>query len=92
MVQLRVLEISALLDYLFRSQLVTELTRQLANEGEVRSSVEKSVAVIFADLVGFTTLSQQLEDDELSLLVTRFQSLAFDLVACERRQGRQDAR
>ena len=37
--------------------------------------------MIFADLVGFTTLSEQLEDDELAALVSRFQSVAFDLVA-----------
>jgi sigma-B regulation protein RsbU (phosphoserine phosphatase) len=80
-VQLRLLEISALLDYLFRRQLVTVLTRQLTADSQVRASAEQTAAVIFADLVGFTTLSQQLEDDDLALLVTRFQSLAFDLVA-----------
>ena len=80
-VQLRVLEISGLVDYLFRRQLVTVLTRQLTAGNQLRGSVEQSAAVIFADLVGFTTLTQQLEDGDLSLLVTRFQSLAFDLVA-----------
>jgi sigma-B regulation protein RsbU (phosphoserine phosphatase) len=80
-VQLRLLEISALVDYLFRRQLVTVLTRQLTAERESSASADRAAAVIFADLVGFTTLSQQLEDDDLAVLVTRFQSLAFDLVA-----------
>ena len=79
-VQLRLLEISGLLDYLFRRQLVTVLTRRLTAT-HLRGPSEQAAAVIFADLVGFTTLTQQLEDDDLSLLVTRFQSLAFDLVA-----------
>ena len=39
------------------------------------------VAVIFADLVGFTTLSERLEDDDLAELVSRFQSVAYELVA-----------
>jgi len=80
-VQLRLLEITALVDYLFRRQLVTSLTRQLTAENNRSGSTQESVAVIFADLVGFTTLSQELGIEELSILVTRFQSLAFDLVA-----------
>ena len=81
-VQVRLLEISALLDYLFRRQLLTELTRQVIASPETATrSATQPAAVIFADLVGFTSLSGQLEDDELAALVTRFQSVAFDLVA-----------
>ena len=81
-VQVRLLEISALLDYLFRRQLLTELTRQvIASPDTATRSATQPVAVVFADLVGFTTLSEQLEDDELAALVSRFQSVAFDLVA-----------
>jgi sigma-B regulation protein RsbU (phosphoserine phosphatase) len=81
-VHVRLLEISALLDYLFRRQLLTELTRQVIATPETATrSATQPAAVIFADLVGFTTLTEQLEDDELAALVSRFQSVAFDLVA-----------
>ena len=81
-VQARVLEISALLDYLFRRQLLTELTRQLtAHPDTTMRPAAHRAAVIFADLVGFTAVSEELEDDELEALVSRFQSVAFDLVA-----------
>jgi phosphoserine phosphatase RsbU/P len=73
---------SALLDYLFRRQFVTEFARNVTADAEkVDVSGARPLAVVFADLVGFTPLSEQLEDDELAALVSRFQSVAFDLVA-----------
>jgi adenylate cyclase len=39
------------------------------------------VAVGFADLVGFTALSQQLADDDLAAVVDRFESTAYDVVS-----------
>jgi adenylate cyclase len=83
-VQLRMLEVSDLLDYLFRRQLVTALTRQLTADSDIGRPVPAATAesaVIFADLVGFTSLSQQMEDADLTLFVIRFQSVAFDIVA-----------
>ncbi len=80
-VQLQMLEVSDLLDYLFRRQLVTVLTRQLTADSEFGRSSGRSTAVMFADLVDFTPLSQQMEDADLARFVTRFQSVAFDLVA-----------
>jgi adenylate cyclase len=41
---------------------------------------EQSGAVGFADLVGFTALSQQLNEDELANVVDEFEGLAFDAV------------
>jgi adenylate cyclase len=38
------------------------------------------VVVGFADLVGFTALSQQVGDDELAAIVDQFEQLAFDVV------------
>jgi adenylate cyclase len=38
------------------------------------------MAVGFADLVGFTALSQQLEDGQLAMVVSRFEELAHDTV------------
>ena len=80
-VQLQMLEVSDLLDYLFRRQLVTVLTRQLTADSEFGRSSGRPTAVMFADLVDFTPLSQQMEDADLARFVTRFQSVAFDLVA-----------
>ena len=37
-------------------------------------------AVGFADLVGFTALSQQLDDHELAVIVDRFEATAYDIV------------
>jgi adenylate cyclase len=41
---------------------------------------QRALAVGFADLVGFTALSQQLDDTELAVVVDRFESTAYDLV------------
>jgi adenylate cyclase len=40
-----------------------------------------SLTVGFADMVGFTALSQQLEERELARVVERFETLAYDAVA-----------
>lgn len=81
-VQLRVRELSALLDYLFRRQLLTELARQITVEaGSLDVSGSRPLAVVFVDLVGFTRLSGQMEEDELAALVSKFQGIAFDAVA-----------
>ena len=40
-----------------------------------------SLTVGFADMVGFTALSQQLEERELAQVVGRFEALAYDVVA-----------
>jgi class 3 adenylate cyclase len=42
---------------------------------------EHSLSVGFCDLVGFTAMSQQLTDDELAAVVSRFEELAYDTVA-----------
>ncbi len=48
-----------------------------ARAGEVGDVAQ---AVGFADLVGFTALSQQLDSHELAAVVDRFESLAYDVV------------
>ncbi len=78
-VQGRLGEISALLDYVFRRQLLTELTRQLTSDSSGLAT--SAMGLIFADLVGFTHLSQEVDDQDLAQLVGRFQTVAFDLVA-----------
>jgi adenylate cyclase len=41
---------------------------------------QPSVAVGFADLVGFTALSQQADDVELAAIVDQFENLVFDVI------------
>ena len=71
--------IEGLLVYQWRRHLAAAaqrvvMTRQLGDAG-------LSLAVGFADMVGFTALSQQLEERELAQVVGRFEALAYDAVA-----------
>lgn len=72
--------ISQLLDYAMRIQLRAALWRKYAGAqpGEVG---EQLLTVGFVDLVGYTALSQELEEDELAGLVSRFEEIAYDTVA-----------
>ena len=65
-----------IIDYVWRRHLQDEARRRIlqVGTGEVR------VAVGFADLVGFTALSQQVPDDELARIVARFEAVAYDIV------------
>jgi adenylate cyclase len=69
---------SRLLDYVWRRQLQASLRRH-ALHSEIGG--ETSMAVGFADLVGFTALSQQLSEAALADVVSRFEELAYDTVA-----------
>jgi adenylate cyclase len=68
-----------LLDYVWRRHLQQSLRRHALRR---TSDEEQTVlAVGFADLVGFTALSQQLSEAALSEVVSRFEELAYDTVA-----------
>jgi adenylate cyclase len=69
-----------LLDYAWRRQLAAVLKRRLART-EVIGEPSATGTVWFADLVGFTRLSRQLEDADLAALVERFESVSADVVA-----------
>jgi adenylate cyclase len=73
------LRMPELLQYVWQRQMQASARRRLAllRDGDSQSDV----AVGFADLVGFTALSQQLSDRELALVVDRFEALAFDTLA-----------
>lgn len=71
---------SKLLDYVWRRHLQAVLRRQLLDSLE-QTDRGSTYAVGFADMVGFTALSQELEPNELADVVTRFEDLAFDHVA-----------
>jgi adenylate cyclase len=72
--------ISRLLDYAMRLQLRAALWRKYAG-GEPGQPGEQLLTVGFVDLVGYTALSQELEEEELAGLVSRFEEIAYDTVA-----------
>ena len=69
---------SRLLDYVWRRHLQAVVRRAMASEG---SETNMAMAIGFADLVGFTALSQQLSQAALADVVARFEELAHDTVA-----------
>jgi adenylate cyclase len=72
--------LSRLLDYALRLQLRATARRKLATADPNTLGTE-ILAVGFVDLVGYTALSQELDQDELAMLVSRFEELAYDTVA-----------
>ncbi len=67
-------------NYLFRLQLRAALWRRLAfPETGQGGSIPGSIG--FVDLVGFTALSEEIGESELSGLVRRFNDMAYDTVA-----------
>jgi adenylate cyclase len=74
----RVDEVEKIVGYLFRRHLLDSVGRRAA---EVTDAGEgPAVAVGFADLVGFTSLTEQLSDRETAELIERFEVLATDVV------------
>jgi adenylate cyclase len=68
-----------LLDYVWRRHLQAAARRRLVSD--VRPGAPTiPLAVGFADLVGFTAMSQQISERELAAVVSRFEALAFDAV------------
>jgi adenylate cyclase len=66
------------LSYAWRRHLLAALMR-LAAEG-APSATGRTLAVGFADLVGFTAISQQLDERELAAAVDRFEALAYEQI------------
>lgn len=71
--------LSRIFDYVLRLQMRDAVWRKLAVD-EV-SATRPTLAVGFLDLVGYTALSQVLEDEELAALVSRFEELTHDTIA-----------
>lgn len=67
-----------IMDYVWRRHLQDEALRQMLRR---RDSEGGAVTVGFADLVGYTALSQQVPEQELAHLVARFEAVATDTVA-----------
>jgi adenylate cyclase len=68
-----------LLDYVWRRHLQQSLRRHALQQAD--DPGQRVLAVGFADLVGFTALSQQLSEGALAEVVSRFEELAYDTVA-----------
>lgn len=71
--------VEELLGYVWRRHLASAAGRLLA-EGHDQLAPD-CLVIGFADLVGFTSLTRQIDEDQLAVLVERFESQAADLVA-----------
>ena len=69
-----------ILEYVWRRHTQSAARRRMVRDNLAEGG-ERSLCVGFADLVGFTALSQQLSDHELAAVVDRFEATAYDLVA-----------
>jgi adenylate cyclase len=74
----RIDELERVVGYLFRRHLLDSVARHAAATGDAGPG--PAVAVGFADLVGFTSLTEQLSDRETAELIERFEVLANDQV------------
>ncbi len=70
-----------ILEYVWRRHLQAATRRSVAHRTHaVDEGLRPVMAVGFADMVGFTMLSQHLGDEELAAVVARFEELAHDTV------------
>jgi adenylate cyclase len=69
-----------LLEFVWRRHVQAAVRRAMLLRSRSASGALPVLAVGFADMVGFTTLSQQLSDDELAAVVARFEEVAHDTV------------
>jgi adenylate cyclase len=67
------------LEYAWRRHLQGAARRRMVRD-HLAGDGQEAVCVGFADLVGFTALSQQLDDHGLAAVVERFESTAYDVV------------
>jgi adenylate cyclase len=73
-------ELDELVAYLLHRHLLDAVARRLPTLGGGAGGVAVTVAVGFADLVGYTALSQDLAESEIAALVERFEAVASDRV------------
>ena len=72
--------VEGLVLYAWRRHLAAAAQRQLYF-GPDATTGQETLTVGFADMVGFTAISQQLDEHELAGTVDRFESIAFDTIA-----------
>jgi adenylate cyclase len=68
-----------LIGYVWRRHLAATAARALATAHD--DFAARTMVVGFADLVGFTSLTRELDDAELGSLVEKFESMASDIIA-----------
>lgn len=69
-----------LLEFVWRRHVQAAVRRAMLLRTRSDSGALPVLAVGFADMVGFTTLSQQLSEEELAAVVARFEDVAHDTV------------
>lgn len=69
-----------LIEFVWRRHLQAATRRAMLLRDRGGSRTLPDLVVGFADMVGFTGLSQQLSDDELANMVSRFEQVAHDIV------------
>lgn len=69
-----------LLEFVWRRHVQAAVRRAMLLRSRSDSGALPVLAVGFADMVGFTTLSQQLSEEELADVVARFEEVAHDTV------------
>ncbi len=69
-----------LLEFVWRRHLQAATRRAMLLRSRGGAMLSPVMAVGFADMVGFTVLSQHLADEELAAVVARFEELAHDTV------------
>ena len=74
-----------LLEFVWRRQVAAGIQRNMMLRSHGLAPGQSPVlAVGFADMVGFTLLSQHLSDDELAAVVRRFEEISHDIVTSAR--------
>jgi adenylate cyclase len=61
-------------------QVVDEIIADASTTGEFKTAKTKTVTILFADLVGFTSWSEKMEAERLAELLTKFFTLCSDAV------------
>ncbi len=74
-------DLEALLVYVWRRALATTVTRAVATGSGSTDGEAGVLTVGFADMVGYTRLSRRLPEEELAMLVQRFEAVSSDIVA-----------
>lgn len=69
------------MDYVWRRHLKAAAERRMARLADATERGNDVLAVGFADLVGFTALSQQVSAQQLAVMVDRFETVAYETVA-----------
>jgi adenylate cyclase len=69
-------DLESVIGYVWRRHLLAALLRRSASP----AAADREVAVGFADLVGFTALSQAMDARDLAAIVDRFEAIAYEQV------------